>query len=109
VPSGDDKAEPGDDALILGKAAVIREAERMVSSSREVVGTVVIAGGGRTGRTVAQALSAFDAQVKIIERDRTGAEQLATLFPRYQFTSATGGSGSSARAAARNVASASAK
>jgi trk system potassium uptake protein TrkA len=84
VPSGDDKAEPGDDALILGKAAVIREAERMVSSSREVVGTVVIAGGGRTGRTVAQALSAFDAQVKIIERDRTGAEQLATLFPRYQ-------------------------
>jgi trk system potassium uptake protein TrkA len=84
VPSGDDRAEPGDDALILGKTAVIREAERMVSSSREVVGTVVIAGGGRTGRTVAQALSTFDAQVKIIERERTSAEQLATLFPRFQ-------------------------
>ena len=55
-----------------------------MSSSREVVGTVVIAGGGRTGRTVAQTLSSFNAQVKIIERDRSNAEQLATLFPRYQ-------------------------
>jgi len=84
VPAGDDKAEPGDDALILGTTAVIRDAERMVSSSREVVGTVVIAGGGRTGRTVAQALSSFDAQVKMIERDRTRAERLASLFPRNQ-------------------------
>ena len=84
IPDGSDRAEPGDDALILGKAGVIREAERMVSSSREVVGTVVIAGGGRTGRTVAQALSSFDAQVKIIERDRREAEELATLFPRHQ-------------------------
>jgi len=84
IPDGSDRADPGDDALILGKTSVIREAERMVSSSREVVGTVVIAGGGRTGRTVAQALSSFDAQVKIIERDRADAEELATLFPRYQ-------------------------
>ncbi len=84
VPSGDDKAEPGDDALILGTKDVIREAERMVASSREVVGTVVIAGGGRTGRTVAQALTSFDARVKIIERDRRCAEELATLFPRYE-------------------------
>jgi trk system potassium uptake protein TrkA len=84
IPSGDDRAEPGDDALILGKTAVIREAERTVSSSREVVGTVVIAGGGRTGRTVAQALMSFDAQVKIIERDRRVAEEVATLFPRFQ-------------------------
>lgn len=84
IPSGDDRAEPGDDALILGKTDIIREAERLVSSSREVVGTVVIAGGGRTGRTVAQALSSFDAQVKIIESDRRTAEELATLFPRHQ-------------------------
>jgi len=84
IPSGDDRAEPGDDALILGKTDIIREAERLVSSSREVVGTVVIAGGGRTGRTVAQALSSFDAQVKIIESDRRTAEELATLFPSYQ-------------------------
>lgn len=84
IPDGNDRAEPGDDALILGKTAVIREAERMVSSSSEVVGTVVIAGGGRTGRTVAQALSSFDAQIKIIERSRKDAEELATLFPRHQ-------------------------
>ncbi len=84
VPSGDDRAEPGDDALILGTTEVIRETERMVSSSQEVVGTVVIAGGGRTGRTVAQALRSFDAQVKIIERDRTDAEELAAMFPEFE-------------------------
>ncbi len=84
IPSGDDRAEPGDDALLLGTTAVIREAERMVSSSQEVVGTVVIAGGGRTGRTVARALQSFDAKVKIIERDRSDAEELAAMFPAYQ-------------------------
>ncbi len=84
IPAGDDRAEPGDDALLLGTTAVIREAERMVSSSQEVFGTVVIAGGGRTGRTVARALQSFDADVKIIERDRTDAEELAAMFPEYQ-------------------------
>lgn len=84
VPSGDDRAEPGDDALILGTTEVIREAERTASHSREVVGTVVIAGGGKTGRTVAAALESFDARVKIIERNRARALELAALFPRFE-------------------------
>lgn len=84
IPSGDDRAQVGDDALILGTTEVIREAERTASHSREVVGTVVIAGCGRTGRAVATALESFDAQVKIIERDRARAQELAALFPRFE-------------------------
>ena len=84
IPSGDDRAKAGDDALLLGTTDTIREAEKTVSSSREVMGTVVIAGGGATGVTVAKALEAFHVRVKIIERDRGRARELADMFPRYQ-------------------------
>lgn len=84
IPSGDDRAQPGDDALLLGTSDVIREAERTVSSSREIIGTVVIAGGGDTGITVAKALEAFDVRVKIIERDRRRATELADHFPGFE-------------------------
>ncbi len=84
VPSGDDRAQPGDDALLLGTAEAIGKAERMVSSAPAEPGTVVLAGGGATGRTVANALEPFDMRVKIIERDRRRAGQLASLFPRYE-------------------------
>lgn len=84
IPSGDDTARPGDDALILGKTDVISEAESMLASSPEVLGTVVIAGCGATGLAVAQALESLDVQVKIIESDRTRARDLASLLPRYE-------------------------
>lgn len=84
IPGGADRAGPGDDALLLGTADVIGTAERMVSESRRDSGTVVIAGGGGTGRSVARALEATDAQVKIIERDRARAEALAGRFPAFE-------------------------
>lgn len=84
IPSGGDKADPGDDALIMGNAEVISRAERMVSSSREDLGTVVIAGGGATGFTVAQALEGLGASVRIIERDYRRARILADQFPRFE-------------------------
>jgi trk system potassium uptake protein TrkA len=84
IPSGDDRAQAGDDALILGTTEVIRKAERVVCHSRELMGTVVIAGGGRSGRTVAMALKGFDVQVKIIERERSRAEDLARRMPECE-------------------------
>ncbi|MCP4662033.1 MAG: Trk system potassium transporter TrkA [bacterium] len=81
VPSGADKARPGDDALILCKTKVIDRVERMVSSRPRTIGTVVIAGGGATGQTVAQALAGQADTVRIIERDRRRAEELAIQFP----------------------------
>ncbi len=86
IPGGADRARAGDEALILGTTEVIGAAERMVSSSPEVIGTVVIAGaGGATGRAVAAALSRLEhVEVKLIERDRRRAHELATRFPRYR-------------------------
>ena len=83
IPSGDDVAQPGDDALLLGTTAVIGKAERLVNQGVEEMGPLVIAGGGATGRTVAKALLPFDIQVKIIEKDRRRAQQLASEFPDY--------------------------
>lgn len=85
IPGGDDRAEVGDDALILGTADVIEEAELIVSCERHRVGTVVIGGGGGgTGRAVARRLEPLNIRVKIIERDKNRAQDLAKTFPRIE-------------------------
>ena len=84
VPSGDDKARPEDDALILAKTGVIEEVEKLLASRSERLGKVFIAGGGETGLTVARELEGLDAQVTIIERDGTRARELAAMFPHYE-------------------------
>ncbi len=84
IPSGEDRPQPGDDALILGKAHVISQFEGMVSDRPEDLGKIVIAGGGQTGRTVARALEHLKAKVTMIERDRSRAEELAARFPRFE-------------------------
>lgn len=84
IPHGDDRAEPGDDALLLGGETAVAEAERMVTRKPAVLGTVVIAGCGATGEAVAQALEPLDVRVKIIDSDRERCRQLAALFPRFQ-------------------------
>lgn len=84
VPSGEDRAEPGDDALILCKTEVIDRVERMISNTKGVPGTVVIAGGGATASTVVQALGRQIERVRIIERNRGRAEELAGRFPHCE-------------------------
>jgi len=81
IPGGDDRAEVGDDALLLGTTEVIEKAELAVTTNRKVFGSVVIAGGGDTGRAVAKALLPLDLRVKIIERDRACTRQLSADFP----------------------------
>lgn len=81
VPSGDDQAQVGDDALILCKSEVISRVERMINPQQRNRGEVVIAGGGSTGFTVAKALLGQIDKVRIIESDRRRAEELATLMP----------------------------
>ncbi len=84
IPSGMDKAEAGDDALILGTPASIAQAERLISSGREAIGQVVLAGGGATAQTVAERLRLLNAKVKFIERDRERAQELSVLFPECE-------------------------
>jgi trk system potassium uptake protein TrkA len=84
VPSGADQAGPGDEALVLAHTEVMPKIERLLSGRAEVLGTVVIAGGGETGATVAHALSDWGVDVKILERNRQRAQQLAEMFPKFQ-------------------------
>ncbi len=84
IPGGDDQARGGDEALILGRSGGLATVEQMVKSRVQLPETVVIAGGGRTGTTVAKSLESFPIRIKIIERDRTRARELAAIFPRFQ-------------------------
>jgi trk system potassium uptake protein TrkA len=83
VPSGNDRALVGDDALVIGTPEAIDEVERRVSGHSRRLGLVVVAGGGATGEAVATALEPQARSVKIIEVDRARAEELARQFPRY--------------------------
>lgn len=84
VPGGDDRAHPGDKALILGTTEAIGPCERMISSGREVLGDVVVAGGGETAQTVTKVLLGLGARVRIIENDGRRAKELAERFPDCQ-------------------------
>lgn len=84
IPSGDDKAKVGDDALILCKSEELDRVERMLSQRPREAGTVVIVGGGMTGETVAKALGHHVRSVRIIERDRRRAEILASRLPDFE-------------------------
>lgn len=84
VATGDDRARPGDHALVLATSDVIDEVERRVSQRSRRLGLVVIAGGGSTADAVAQGLERQARTIKIIELDRARAEVLAARFPRYE-------------------------
>lgn len=85
IPGGDDLARVGDDALILGTANVIEEAELAVACAQRKIGTVVIGGGGGgTGRSVARRLEPLNIRVKIIEREKQRAQSLAKMFPKIE-------------------------
>jgi trk system potassium uptake protein TrkA len=84
VPTGDDQAEPGNDALVLATTEVIDAVERRISRHSQRLGLVVIAGGGATSRAVAPALTRESRMVKIIEIDRARAEVLAAEFPECE-------------------------
>ena len=85
IPGGDDRAQVGDDALILGTEDVIERAELAVAGAPRQIGTVVIGGGGGgTGRAVARSLEPLDIRIKIIERERERAVKLAKTFPKIE-------------------------
>lgn len=80
VPTGNDHAQPGDDALILARTEVIGEVEQRVSGHAKRLDLVVIAGGGTTGNAVAESLRSEAKTLRIIESDRRRAEELAAIF-----------------------------
>ena len=56
VPTGEERAQPGDEVLVIAKTEVIEAVERRLSGHSSRLGLVVIAGGGTSARAVAAAL-----------------------------------------------------
>jgi len=83
VPTGADRARVGDDVLVIGSSSAIDQVERRVSQHARRLGLVVVAGGGGTARAVVSGLEGQCRHVKIIERDRARAEELAAAFPHH--------------------------
>lgn len=81
VPTGNDRAQAGDDALVLATSEVIDEVERRISGHSRRLGRVVIAGGGNTAYAVAVSLAREAKTLTIIEADRARAEALAASLP----------------------------
>jgi len=81
VPTGESRAQPGDEALVLATTEVIDEVERRISGHSRRLGLVVIAGGGATAQAVATTLAREAKELRIIEADRQRAEELAATFP----------------------------
>jgi len=84
VPTGQDRAQAGEDALILASSDVIDAVEQRISERARRTGMVVIAGGGSTAQTVAAGLERQAGTIRIIEADRQRAEALAARHPRYE-------------------------
>lgn len=83
VPTGNDRANVGEEALIIGTPRAIEEMERRISLHSRRRPRVVIAGGGTTAEAVMRALTNHTARIQVIERDRETAEQLAARFPQH--------------------------
>jgi trk system potassium uptake protein TrkA len=82
VPTGDDCAQVGDDALIIGTPAAVEECERRVSGHSQRHGLVVIAGGGATAQAAVERLEGQVKRLTVIESNRERAEELAAQYPR---------------------------
>ena len=83
VPSGASQASPGDDALVIGTPDAIDEFERTLSQRSKRRRIVTIGGGGSTAEALIEHLEGQVARIKVIERDRKRAENLARRYPRH--------------------------
>ena len=88
VPTGTDHASVGDDALVIGTPQAIGSFERTISQRSRRHSLVVIAGGGSTAQAVIEHLVGQVNRIKVIERDRQRAEELARRFPRQEIVNA---------------------
>jgi len=77
IPEGNTVIEAGDEVFFLAAKENIRDVMRELRRMDKPVRRVMIGGGGNIGRRLARALEK-NYQVKIIERNKTGAERLAT-------------------------------
>ena len=81
VPHGDFVINEGDSVYILATDTEITNFFRKLHSYKQKTKLAFIAGGGRTTHYLTEFLSEYSVKVKIIESDKSKAEELASTFP----------------------------
>ncbi len=81
IPSGDFTMTAGDTVYMMGAPKEIENAFRQLKARHQPARSVMIAGGGRISYYLADALCNKHIAVKIIERNKERAEELAELLP----------------------------
>jgi trk system potassium uptake protein TrkA len=85
----DETVEPRDRLIVIASRAAAREWSRMFSAA-EPARDVVVFGGGRTGKAIAEVLLGRGLQVRLIEADPQRAREVAESLPGARVYEATG-------------------
>ena len=90
IPSGDFTPEAGDIIHITASHADLVSFFKRLGISDKRIRSVMIIGGGKIAYFLAKRLESLGIEVKLIERDRERAEQLAELLPKTMIINGDG-------------------
>ncbi|MFP4382367.1 MAG: Trk system potassium transporter TrkA [Candidatus Sumerlaeia bacterium] len=82
IPQGNTVLEEGDKVSIVGLPNVLAEAQKLFHAPSEALRRVVIAGGGNSGRFLAQTMEERSFNIKLIEPDAERCEYLSERLQR---------------------------
>ncbi|MFQ6093139.1 MAG: Trk system potassium transporter TrkA [bacterium] len=82
IPRGENRFRQGDQIFVIAKREAIPLVEKMAGKSENRLEKVMILGGGRIGRGVANVLEKEKLTVKLIESDRDRSDEIANSLPR---------------------------
>jgi len=80
IPRGDYTIRANDQVRIVCKRSARKKVARLLGLARDVPREILLLGGGRTGRLVAEKLKSTGARVHVIERDPDRARHLAEVL-----------------------------
>lgn len=82
IPHGEDSLLPGDEATLIGEAAVMNHLHNMFHIEEKKVRSVILVGGSPVALHLASFLLRQKIQVRIIEGDSLRCHELADLLPQ---------------------------
>ena len=84
IPRGDYTIEADDVVRVVAKRTARRSVAKLFGFARDIPRDILLLGGGRTGRIVAEKLQGTRARVQVIERDPERARMLAENLDRVR-------------------------